>query len=189
MPDTHEPSDVAEPTIFPTVDPADVAGAAPVDDQPAPRRGRGRPRKDGKAPGSVPPAPKGTAPKGPGRPSTRAQRATRVADLYGQLGGMLQFAGIASTRALVVGSAMTANAGALGEAWATWAETNPRVAKLIDGMSFGGGAVAVLLAHLPIVLALIGPEPGDPLGDALGGGGAGLTDLLGAVFGSPAAPA
>lgn len=190
MSDTHETAGAVkatgddEATIFPSVDPADVAGAVPLDDDPpaAPRRGRGRPRKDGKPAGSVPPTPKGAKPVG--RPTSQAQRAKRVADLYSQLGGILQFAGVASVKAAQVGTAMSASANDLGAAWATWAETNPRVAKLIDGMSFGGGAVAVLLAHLPIVLALAADDSGSSPLDLL----AGFAGLAGAgVFGAPAA--
>jgi hypothetical protein len=192
MTDTHTSSAVKATgddaaTVFPSVDAGDVA---PLDDPPAraPRRGPGRPRKDGKPAGSVPPAPKGAAPKAtPGRPSSKAQRAARVAGMYEQLGGMLGFAGVVNARAAVVGAAMSAQSKQLGEAWAAWAETNARVAKLIDGMSFGGAGVAVLLAHLPIALALTtNPETGGSPLDLLGG----LADLMGGgVFGSPAEPA
>lgn len=103
-----------------------------------------------------------------GRPSNHAQRAERVAALYDQLGSMAQMAiavplpELVALRIYGAGAAVSENAAPIGEAWATWADTSPRVAALIDGLSFGGGALGVILAHVPIVLAIANPGPVDP---------------------------
>lgn len=117
------------------------------------RRGAGRPKGSGDK-ASLSGKPK----RAPGRPTNHAQRAERVTALYHQLGDMLVLGSALDARLYAVGEAIDANADALGEAWAGWADTSPRVAAMIDRMSFGGGALAVLLAHAPIVRALMGDK-------------------------------
>jgi hypothetical protein len=133
---------------------------------PPPKRGRGRPPKDRTA--------EPTAPKR-GRPDNHAQRAARVAKFYEQIGTTCALAGLYNARAGAVGMAMVDNADQLGEAWSSWADTSPRIARLIDSMSFGGGMIAVLIAHAPLMMAAVGPLDAETA-DGFGG--------LGALFGS-----
>jgi len=55
----------------------------------------------------------------------------------------------------------------LGNTWAEWAETSPRVAAAIDNLSFGGAGLAVLLAHL-VLLDAVRSAPADVSGLDLG---------------------
>lgn len=148
-------------------EPADsIAPAGPAPAEPKPKRGPGRPRKVAAEPAATEAGPRGGR---PGRKTTQEQRADKVAVMYGTLGEFAVFAAPFSPRAGEIGAAMTKHAAKLGAAWAQWAETSPRVRKLIDGMAVGGGAVAVLVAHLPILLAIAAPAPEAPDLDGLTG--------------------
>lgn len=50
------------------------------------------------------------------------------------------------------GMAIGENAPVVAEAWIQLASNNPAVARALNALSTGGGALAVLAAHLPIVL-------------------------------------
>lgn len=155
-------SDSSIPDPIESPAPASVPEAPPIPpaEGPAPKRKRGRPRS-----GDGPTRPVGRPTK---RALTHEARAERVSALYGQLGGASQMLlvvplpDLAVERIATVGGELVTNADQLGEAWATWADTSERVAAMIDGLSFGGGALGVLMAHVPIVLALINPRPLDP---------------------------
>lgn len=53
------------------------------------------------------------------------------------------------------GPVLMGQAEAIGAAWETWADQNPRVRKVLEQFAVGGGALPVVLAHLPLVLAVI----------------------------------
>lgn len=113
------------------------------------------------------------------------QRARRVSAFYGQVGGMLAlFGGLLSPRASAVGAAMADQADQLGAAWAEWADNSPAVAKMIDSLTTGGAAGAVLLAHGPIIAAAMAP-PIDPATDPAG---AGVATILSSIFAQSPAP-
>lgn len=145
--DGLDPSTVADPIAASEVDPIEPAGTEPEEPK---RRRRGARRPSTTAAGSTSPRP-----RKPGRPSNRSNRAERVATLYLQMGGALQMASVVDSRMFPIGEAIEANAAQLGDVWAQWAETSDRVAAMIDRMSFGGGGFAVLLAHLPILKAVM----------------------------------
>ena len=136
---------------------------APPSQGPTPKRNR---RSRSTSGGAAPAAPKR------GRPDNHDTRAKRVTAVYEQLGGFAQLALAIPTgraeldpravRVAQLGYAVVDNAAPIGEAWATWADTSPRVAQLIDSLSFGGGALGVMLAHGPIIMAIVHPAPLDP---------------------------
>lgn len=103
-------------------------------------------------PKETPPSKRGTG-RPPGRPAKIVTRAAKVEALYRSLGAGLQFGAVLDPRLLPIGLSLDAEAPALGRAWAEWAETSARVAKLIDDSTFGGAAIGVLIAHVPIAKA------------------------------------
>lgn len=117
-----------------------------------------------------------------GRPTKNAERARRVSALYEQLGGMAFLGAVIDPRFMVVGSAMVEHSDDLGAAWAQWADTSPRVARIIDGMSMTGGAIGVALAHVPLVTALLRPAPLGDLGDTEGAGN--VVSILAGMMGA-----
>jgi len=149
------------------------------------RRGAGRPKAD------APPAPDranlSAKPRTPkrtaGRPSTHATRAARTTALYEQLASFLTLGSVFDSRLFAIGQAIETNAVALGESWATWADTSPRVAAMLDRTSFGGAGIGVLIAHVPIVKAIMSapdPDAGPGIADILASFAAGdLSDLMG----------
>jgi len=144
------PKDQTAPTPTATdTDPALFADTPPVEAPPA------RPA----------PTAKGSAPRKPGRPAKAVvaieERTRRISAAYQQLGAALMLAGVGfgNVRMLAAGEVMETNAEQLGAAWAQWADTSPQVARIVDSIAGGGAAGAVLLAHLPIVRAIMAPEP------------------------------
>lgn len=102
-----------------------------------------------------------------GRPSVRSKRAQNVSRVVGGLGKMV------GAFDEFDGDCIIAGAPALGDALADLAESNPRVAKLLDGAVDLGASVNVISA----VVAIIGPivvhhglfaalGPGDPQPEA-----------------------
>ena len=179
-----------------------------------PKRGRGRPRKDGTpaqpkidltklknvGAGRDPEAPAPEAdPKAKGGRPTVADTRDReliknVADAYRQLGGMMQLAAPlailvagpeVSNRLNVVGVAVSAEADSCAAALVKWSRTNARVRKILEGIGQGSGIAAVALAHVPIVMAVAMPAPASIEGADLG-----LATLLSMMGGMPdASPA
>lgn len=158
-------------TITPEPAEPEPQGFAPTSDRP--KRGGRRPGA-GRPAGSTNRAGLSAKKAKPGRPSNHAQRAARVAALYDQIGSVMLFGAPFDSRFLTTGMAMTEHSAALGEAWASWADTSPKVAELLDRTSFGGAGVAVLIAHVPIVKAMMVPADGPAEGGALS-----VLDLLG----------
>lgn len=188
---------------------------APQGEPPQPKRGRGRPRKDGTpaqpsiatklknvGAGLDPeaPAPEADPKAKGGRPTVADTRdrelAKNVADAYRQLGGMMQLAAPmailvagpeVSSRLNIVGAAISAEADSCATALVKWSRTNARVRKMLEGIGQGSGIAAVALAHLPIVMAVAMPAP---KGEAGAGAGPSLATLLSMMGGVPdAAPA
>lgn len=89
------------------------------------------------------------------------------------------------TMLLNLGTVLSEHADELGAAWADWAETSSRVAKMIDRMTFGGAGLTLLVAHWPIVTALMGKGDGAPIDIP----GTFRTILGGGLAEAPAAPA
>jgi len=152
------------PRETPDVEVDAPAGPAPTE----PPRKRGRPRKNPTAPTTS------TGRKRAGRPSnadmTVRDRTARVTRLYESLGGMIALGSVMDARLAPLGTALVENAPQLGAAWAQWAETSPTVARMIDGMSVGGGGLAVLVAHAPLWAAIRRGMSGDVAeGDELAG--------------------
>lgn len=180
---------------------------APQGEPPQPKRGRGRPRKDGTpaqpsiatklknvGAGLDPetPAPEADPKAKGGRPTVADTRdrelAKNVADAYRQLGGMMQLAAPMAilvaghelaNRLNVVGAAVSAEADSCAAALVKWSRTNARVRKMLEGIGQGSGITAVALAHLPIVMAVAMPAPTS--GD--GGADPGIATLLSMMMG------
>lgn len=130
--------------------------------EPTGKRSRGKAGRDQTATGTgatPSPGPR----RGPGRPTVdeagERKRAREVAESYRELAGVALMAAPFWPRGHVLAAVLDSQADALGVAWARWASKSPRIAKMLDSSSFGGGMVGVLLAHGPIVLALTGPTP------------------------------
>lgn len=133
--------------------------ATPAD--PAPKRARG---------GRAPRKPKDdTAPRPPGRPvgsgTKKAKRADAAAGLYltTAMGldisaGLLAVPGFAGDAA-----AIRDHAADLGAAWAELAETNGTVAKWLDGLGQGNAWAGVLMAHLPLAMAIMANHAPAPI--------------------------
>lgn len=151
-------------TDQPTTEAPD-AGATPEPDAEGPKPKRTR-RKRASSSSS----------RRPGRPSNHEERARKVQRLHEQYGDMCQFGGVMSPRLAAVGEALSNEAEDIGEAWATWADTSPRVATLIDNAAMFGGFVGVLAAYTAVAKAALAPI-GE---DAPAGGGmpVSLADLF-----------
>lgn len=131
---------------------------APIDSAPATApagRRRGRPagstNKKPAPPADKKPAPPADKPPterpGAGRPSNKAKRAQALEGLYTMAGGMLLMVSPS------IGTSILAQAHDCADALATLAETNRKVARALDAILTSGGTGAVLIAHLPILLA------------------------------------
>ncbi len=143
QPTADAPETVKDPdTIENLTPPSEAPPAKSKDPDPQPVRNKGgRPRKAAAAPAPV-------ANPG-GRPSNRDKLARTLSDQYVMIGAlMLPFAP-------QTGAAVLTSAEQCGTALAAWAETNPRVRRALERMTTGAGAIAVLGAHAPIVLAAV----------------------------------
>jgi hypothetical protein len=162
-------------------DPLEIEPQGPPPNEP--KRGRGRPPKSSTAGGSSTGA-------GPGRPGVHATRARKVADQYEQLGAGLELAALFSPRLAMFGIAMEKHSSDLGEAWATWADTSPRVATLVDKGAFGGGMLIVIAAHVKLFRDAAGPIDPEVAAMALDLGGLmdglDLGSMFGGMFGGGA---
>lgn len=135
----------------------------PADPPPAARK-PGRPRKTA-APAAAP---------APGRPSNKDKLGKQLAEQYAMLGMFLLMV------APNAGRATLEQADSCGAALAAWADTNPRVRKLLERTLSGAGAAAVLAAHLPIVVAALADVKGGKEGSPLAG--------MAAMFGGATTP-
>lgn len=119
----------------------------PPDPDPAPPRKRTDPRKRHDQPtGNAPGRPRAAA--GPGKPSNHAKLARALTDQHVFAGAMI------SMWSPLTGRAMIEQAEQCGESLATWADSNKKVADLLNRMVDGAGAVGVLAAYAPIAMAL-----------------------------------
>lgn len=151
-------------------DPLSAALFAPAGSEPTP-------------PADTPPA-KGGRPRAADVKDAELKRATAAA--YRRLSSMLALASLPAGMLLgpdtagrmgAVAAALDEGADECAAALVEWSRTNPRIRKMLENLGNGSGAVAVLAAHAPIMLALVqSPRPAGSEGDT-GGAPAGL-DLL-----------
>ena len=85
------------------------------------------------------------------------------------------------------GMAMITHAEGCATALASWAATNPKIARALESALTGAGLVSVVAAHAPIALAAVSDmqrrrstDTGNDLDDAAGAGDLGA--MLGAMF-------
>jgi hypothetical protein len=91
-----------------------------------------------------------SSPKGPGRPSNDDKLRKSLVDLYVQTGVIVSVIG--DTRD---GTVIAENAATCADAWVELARVNPTVRRVLDGMLKGSAWGAVIMAHGPIVLAIM----------------------------------
>lgn len=137
------PPDEVLPGMAPP--PADPDPSSTTRKRNDPRKRHDQPSSSGRGPGRPPKEPR--EPRPVGKPSNHAKRARALADQH-------VFAGALLTAFLPdTGRTMIAQSEACGEALATWADANPKVAAAIDRMINGSGATTVLIAYTPIAMA------------------------------------
>lgn len=132
---TTEPADLNAGTV-------DTVPAADRDPAPAAPRKRGRP-----AGARNKPREEGT-PATTGRPTKQASLSRALESQYVLMGSLLYMFAPATGQALI------GNAESCADSLASWAATNPKVAKALERTLTGAGAVSVLAAHAPIALAV-----------------------------------
>lgn len=122
-----------------------------------------------------------------GRPTKTAALARSLEAQYHLLGSLAYL--VAPT----TGQALIMNAEPCAAALASWASTNPKIAKALERTLTGAGAVSVLAAHAPIALAVYADvtartaasviaEPAGPISSAMMG------DFLASMTEQPATP-
>lgn len=117
-----------------------TAATADTEAPAAPKRGRGRPRKNPTAGGDTAPRREETAARGPGRPSNAQKLEKSLTDQFGAIALMVM---MLDPR---VGSILLEDATQHAAALAKLAEQNPKVRKMLEGGLNGSAWFGVIVA-------------------------------------------
>lgn len=138
---------------------------ATQENAPAPRRGRGRPRKDETVQVNIKPSARGSASTSVPMPDAGVI-ANQMSQLYTIAAIPLMLAKPKTAEAI------TENADAIGKAWEKVAQSNPKVRAALLGLAGASTWGGLAFAHMPIVFALMneGTPSGTENADAVGAG-------------------